>query len=384
MSVERRVRDGAVAYVVRWRAGGRARSKSFSAARHGGDRAARRLAKAYDADVQAQLASTGVVRARPEAQTLDVIWTGWWDSGAVRWSQETQETYSSAMDVHVLPHLGRMQLGAITAAEVERWTAALARRGVGPSAARKAVTVLSSLLSWCVRAGYIESNPVRLAVKPPAPRKRTPTKLAPLHVEQIRKALIDAGHMGDATLVSLLAYSGLRPESEALVLDWRDVGDKLHIAPNRKRGAKPRTVDLLAPLADDLRHWRRVSGRVGGLVLPFGGGGVSGFGAEWSGDRWNRWRDRRWRQALADAGIDYAIPRDLRGSFASLLIWEGRSVIDVARQLGHAPSMCLDVYAGEFAEFDPVARCSAETVINEARAVVFGDAQGEFAARRSG
>ena len=35
---------------------------------------------------------------------------------------------------------------------------------------------------------------------------------------------------------------------------------------------------------------------------------------------------------------------DLRHSFASLLIAEGRSVVEVAVQLGYAPTMSLDTY----------------------------------------
>jgi hypothetical protein len=37
---------------------------------------------------------------------------------------------------------------------------------------------------------------------------------------------------------------------------------------------------------------------------------------------------------------DDTIPRDLRGSFASLLIFEGLNVLEIAPQLGHKPSTC--------------------------------------------
>ena len=60
-------------------------------------------------------------------------------------------------------------------------------------------------------------------------------------------------------------------------------------------------------------------------------------------------------------------PVRLRHSFVSLLIAEGRTVIDVAGQAGHSPETCLRYYAHLFAEFDPPVRVSAEELIRKAR-----------------
>ena len=46
----------------------------------------------------------------------------------------------------------------------------------------------------------------------------------------------------------------------------------------------------------------------------------------------------------------------------SLLIAEGRTVIDVAGQAGHSPETCLRYYAHLFAEFDPDVHVSAENL----------------------
>jgi integrase len=62
-----------------------------------------------------------------------------------------------------------------------------------------------------------------------------------------------------------------------------------------------------------------------------------------------------------------ARPYDLRHSFASLLIQEGVQIIEVARQLGHSPTMTLEVYAHVFDEFDPAERVPAEEAIRHAR-----------------
>jgi integrase len=56
-----------------------------------------------------------------------------------------------------------------------------------------------------------------------------------------------------------------------------------------------------------------------------------------SDDGYSQWRGKVWTPTLKDAGIRHHVPYDLRHSFASLLLHEGRSVIYVARQLGTAP-----------------------------------------------
>jgi hypothetical protein len=59
---------------------------------------------------------------------------------------------------------------------------------------------------------------------------------------------------------------------------------------------------------------------------------------------------------------------DLRHSYISLLIAQGATVVDVARQAGHSPTMALSTYAHVFDEFAEAPRTSAEEVIRTARA----------------
>jgi integrase len=51
-------------------------------------------------------------------------------------------------------------------------------------------------------------------------------------------------------------------------------------------------------------------------------------------------------------------PYDLRHAFCSLLIAEGLSVVEVARQAGHAPTMTLDTYAHVMADHEGADRLS--------------------------
>ena len=64
-------------------------------------------------------------------------------------------------------------------------------------------------------------------------------------------------------------------------------------------------------------------------------------GGAWSEAAYQSWRRRWFDDARAAAGVHEATPYTLRHSFASLLLHEGRSVIYVARQLGHDARLTL-------------------------------------------
>src|SRR5687767_3077864 len=131
-----------------------------------------------------------------------------------------------------------------------------------------------------------------------------------------------------------------------------------------KTGAE-RTVRLLSPLAQDLVEWRLAQGRPdpGGIVFP----GDSPDGTLTEG-QWNRWTQGTFRVAKLAVGLPKARAYDLRHSFVSLLIHEGQSILEVARQAGHSPQTCLRDYGHLFDEFDPAKREPAEAVIAAARA----------------
>ena len=127
---------------------------------------------------------------------------------------------------------------------------------------------------------------------------------------------------------------------------------------------------VLQPLATDLREWRLRAGRPGEKTLLF----PSAAGAPWTLAAYQSWRRRAFKRALEAAGVDHGRPYDLRHSFASLLLHEGRSVIYVARQLGHDARLTLSTYGHVMDEFEDAPRLDAQTAIAEARAAVHGRA----------
>ena len=64
-----------------------------------------------------------------------------------------------------------------------------------------------------------------------------------------------------------------------------------------------------------------------------------------------------------------ASPYTLRHSFCSLLLHEGRSVIYVARQMGHDAKLTLGTYGHVIDELEDAPRVPAEDAIRAARAI---------------
>src|SRR4051794_15847223 len=107
------------------------------------------------------------------------------------------------------------------------------------------------------------------------------------------------------------------------------------------------------------------------------------------GAAWDNWRTDVFRPAALAAGLPADAqrritrraktkliqttsvrPRDLRGSFATLLVDDGRPVTEVPDQLGHSAAQCPKDYAGVFAEYDD--RVSADDAIRRARNAAHG------------
>ena len=70
-----------------------------------------------------------------------------------------------------------------------------------------------------------------------------------------------------------------------------------------------------------------------------------------------------WKPALEASDVPYQVPNDLRHSFASLLLHEGRSVIYVARQLGHDATLTLKNYGHVIDELEDQPQIPAEDAI---------------------
>ena len=264
-----------------------------------------------------------------------------------------------------------MRLRDVTPQVVAQLRVDLEAAGIGPSSIRKTMFLLQGMFRSAFEWGdYLKTNPVTTVRKPSGKRVRNIIVLAPATVEAMRADLRDRVRLRDATLVCVLAYAGVRP-GEALALTWGDISERSirverAVADGQLKGTKTgnaRSVQLLAPLAADLAEWRLASVRSGNDALVFPGHG----GDHWRDHDWKNWNRRVYVPMSLKAGVTGSSAYALRHSFVSLLIHEGRTIVEVAAQAGHAPSMTLDTYAHVIAELQDAERVSAESTIRAAR-----------------
>ncbi|MDQ6745884.1 MAG: hypothetical protein M3Z27_07735 [Actinomycetota bacterium] len=162
--------------------------------------------------------------------------------------------------------------------------------------------------------GLLPVNPAQLVDEPKQRPTQLPHPLPPVTVQRIRAIMLQphqdrsGGGRGQASrrayetsvgtsedrqrkalIVSMLAYTGLRP-IEDRGCTWGDLHDgTLHVFATKTRLA--RDADLIAPLAQDLAGWRMDCGRPpdSELIIPRPSGGP------WTREDWANWRRRVWR-----------------------------------------------------------------------------------------
>jgi integrase len=367
MSVEKvRRASGEVVWRVRWRQHGRNRARTFSTRRDAAD---------FDAELRRHRRAGGLAAIDAGTQSLGEYVTGTWAAThAATLAPKTRDHYAGLYDHHIRPYLGAIALRDISPETIGRWQADRLAGGAGPVAVRHAMDLLGSVLEHAFIAGRIAANPVRRVKKARRPRSEEVRALSPSTVEAMRSAL----GARDATLISVLAYAGLRP-GESLGLRWRDIRERTLLVQRSvslgeeadTKTRQHRTVRLLAPLAADLSAWRTAATRPDDTELVF----PDKDGHPWTQAAYQSWRRRAFQRATQAAGLTHARPYDLRHSFASLLLHEGRSVIYVARQLGHDARLTLTRYGHVIDELEDMPRIEAEVAIANARTERRSDAE---------
>jgi site-specific recombinase XerC len=74
---------------------------------------------------------------------------------------KTRHQYQALMRKHINPTWRTVPLAKITFETLTHWVSQLSQTGLGPSAIRQSVFVMSAALDHAVRSGRIRSNPAR-------------------------------------------------------------------------------------------------------------------------------------------------------------------------------------------------------------------------------
>jgi len=365
VSVEKRINaNGTRSWRVRWREGDRNRSNTFHT---------RRDADLFESDLVRRrrlgtLATLDAGRMPLDRFVADI----WAPQRAADHKPATRVFYAGLYRAHISPEFADVPLREITPQRVAAWQAGKVRGGAGRKAIREALSLLGSILGYAVELEHLQVNAAR-AVRPVRrAQRKTGRALSAREVEALRGAL---GEPWDV-LVSLLAYTGMRP-GEALAMRWADmqpgtlrVERAVSLCDGSVQGTKTdtaRTVHLLAPVAADLAAWRLRGGRPAMTTPVF----PHPSGCSWSKPLWDNWRRRNFAAAREAAGIGDLRPYDLRHTFASLLLAEGRSIHYVAEQLGHGAEQTLRTYGHVIAEYRDREAIDAEAEIRAARGLTY-------------
>jgi integrase len=290
----------------------------------------KRAADAWLARKRTELDSGTATNERSSGQPLSRWWLDYWQSVQDH-KPRTKIGYETAWRLRIEPRFGSSPVRRIKPGDVDGWMADMRRQGVSASKVIEAVGVLKRVLDRAVRDKAIPANPCdqRSTTLPKRPKTDRPV-LSPAEVERLAAAMpTDA----DRVLVRLLAYGGLRI-GEAFALRWTDVdlarqmltvresvddtAGKMTVGPTKTYVT--RTITLPEPIVAQLSALPHQMA----LVFPNRQDGYR---------RYRNWR-RTWDKACERSGVA-ALPHDLRGTCASLLIDAGASPKDVQAHLGH-------------------------------------------------
>lgn len=314
----------------------------------------------------------------------------WWtDYAGANLSRNTLLTYQSIWNRHFLPRIGHLQLRELTPPVLVQLRNDLEKDGVGAPTIRKGMAMLQGVLARAVEWGKLPANPAPAVRKPRATRQLAIVVPTVDQVEAIR-ALMPTPT--DAALISVLAYSGPRPQ-DALALEYRHLGKTVllyeqktvhgEVVAGNKTGRPPRTVELLKHLRADLLALRMSSGNPAPSTLVF-----NRRGEAWADHDWRNWR-RRIFQPAADtvmgrptadqakanpelagkrASMTATRPYDLRHLYASLRIAEQRmSLLEIAEELGHSVATLSRDYAHVIADLKGQPPVDPDALIEAAR-----------------
>lgn len=338
---------------VYWWSDGKRQKKNF---------ASRSEAELFQVECEDTILSGKYVNNKDKKNLLSKVADIWLEGLPGTSKGSTEARYRREVRTWILPRWGQVPVGQITVDGIQQWVAQLGQ-GTAPYAGKTGQArplaaasirsivkiVLKSILDTAVRLRWINDNPVNPVKIPRVKQAIQRIYLTPTEV----KTLADAMDAPNASLVYVLAYTGIRI-GEALALRCADVDLKSRsirilrtqsidaqscLVETLPKGNRTRIVPIPEPLLPCLRLL--LSGHADSDYMfrgPRGGRQTT-----------NNWRMRVWVPALQKTGmdvIDGLVVHSLRHTYASLAIKAGADVKTLQAVLGHASATeTLDTYA---------------------------------------
>jgi integrase len=268
-----------------------------------------------------------------------------WLGRKARLKPGTLKGYRIAIDKHIVPTLGDMQVARIEAQHIDKWMADLRRKGVGETVIVRSFRVLGSIFDLALEYRMIPASPMPRE----KPRLPQPQPMRFLTSDEIN-TLAEAIHPRHRTWLYTVSYTGIR-WSEAAGLKVKrldlmrrrlDIVEQLvetagvaqFQTPKTKNGT--RSIPIPRWLADLLAE--QVAGKgPDDLVFTTKSG---------TNLRPSDFHANTWKPALKRAGLEGVRIHDLRHTHVAMLIEQGEDPKTISERLGHfKPSFTMDRYA---------------------------------------
>ncbi len=269
--------------------------------------------------------------------------------------EQTYRKYRRQAEKYLLPELGGLEVGELTAMKLQRFSLSLSERGLSPSSVGFLVTILKSSLKKGALLGAIERQYSDAVVRP---RPRTGRTDCLSKAEQKRvEEYIRWKQRPALSGILICLYSGLRI-GELLALTWADIDFErktmtitkscrdswvenryVKIIDTPKTPSSERVIPLPRQLVGYLRILKRKTGS--SFVVP----GKSEYGAE------IRSYQRTFSIVLKNLQIRHMGFHALRHTFATRALEVGMDVKTLSEILGHkSPEVTLRRYAHSLPE----------------------------------
>jgi integrase len=285
----------------------------------------------------------------------------------------TIQGHRSICQRHLKPFFGRMRLSNITSVSISKDFREHLGRNLKQNTLRNIYMVLRRMLESAVQWDLISSNPFTSGKRVKSPTTNKEQHGRALTKDEAKK-LIDTCSGMTQTVVRLALFTGMR-RGEIFGLEWDDVdfdqnvinvrrsifikhgklwkADEKGIAftPPKSKHSE-RAIDIGPALRKELLEYKLKTGRSKGLVF------VTSAGTPFDP---KNFFSRYFIPAVETAGIGPLRFHDLRHTFGSWLINDGRLLTYVQRQLGHGSiAVTSDIYGHLLTKPDPEAAARLE------------------------
>ncbi len=331
------------------------KSQTFKGTKRDGQRALREILQSLEQGSY----------VKPNKITLGELLRQWLrEYASMNTTDRTQESYSSIVERHLIPSLGRISLSELQAQHIQSYYAEKLNKGrtdgKGGLSARSVVyhhRILSKALDYAVKMGVVVRN-VADVVQPPRVQRVTMSTLSPKEVT----TFLDAARETDYYVYfATLLYTGLR-RGELLALRWRNLdldsgkltvvetayklGNGDYIIKEPKTAHSRRTVTLPHSLVELFKVYRTdqellriqlgVSLNADDFVFIRPDGSPINPSAV----------TLAFKRILKRAGLKGIRIHDLRHTHATLMLKAGIHPKVVSERLGHANiAITLDIYS---------------------------------------